>query len=141
MFIIPRKLEPGEDGGAPWAHVGRHPVEWDDDEGAWMVVVRKSDLSIAHAGEIPSMSTYHFAGAYETNDEIRVLVNELAVDASTSARFSDMYWRSGRRTGTILSEYAADARRGAVKSPVVPRARGERRLGGLREQLDGVPGD
>ena len=105
-----------------------HAFEWDDDEGAWMVVVRKSDLSIAHAGEIPSMSTYHFAGAYETNDEIRVLVNELiGRRVDLEARFSDMYSAEWAPDGyNLLSEYAVRMRDGTLvsKSPVVPRAPG-----------------
>ena len=141
VFIVPPwKLEPG--GKMAAALLGAssfgHAFEWDDGAGAWMIVVRKSDLSVAHAREIPSMSTYHFAGAYETNadgsksngapEEIRVLVNELIGRRDDlEARFADMYSAEWAPDGyNLLSEYTVRMRDGALvsKSPVVPRVPG-----------------
>jgi len=73
--------------------------------------MRKSDLSVMHAKEIPAMSTYHFAGAYEegftgagadggiTEGKVHVMVNRLIGQRKDlEANFSNMYnstWSGG----------------------------------------------
>ena len=42
-----------------------HSFDWRDDLGAYMVIIEKKSMDVVFQGTIPSMSTYHFAGAYE----------------------------------------------------------------------------
>ena len=42
-----------------------HSFDWRDDLGAYMVIIEKKFMDVVFQGTIPSMSTYHFAGAYE----------------------------------------------------------------------------
>ena len=66
VFVVPPwRLRPGFDGKLAKALAGAtsfgHAFEWDDRKGAWLVVLRKSDLSVVVARETKQASAYHFA--------------------------------------------------------------------------------
>jgi carotenoid cleavage dioxygenase-like enzyme len=74
VFVVPPwRLKPGLDGKLAKALLGAtsfgHAFEWDDTKGAWLVVLRKSDLSVVAARETKQMSAYHFCGARDAFDE------------------------------------------------------------------------
>ena len=128
VFVVPPwRLRPGFDGKLAKALAGAtsfgHAFEWDDRKGAWLVVLRKSDLSVVVARETKQASAYHFCGA---RDEARrrddggasdassdasdghaetcvALVGELAGAATTWKRAATCTPVCGRRTGTTPS--------------------------------------
>ena len=66
-FIVPPwKLRLDRMGGAlAGSESFGHSFDWRDDLGAYMVIIAKASMDVVFQGTIPSMSTYHFAGAYE----------------------------------------------------------------------------
>ena len=96
VFIVPPWKLPASamTGALSGASSFGHAFGWQEGAGAWMVVLKKSDLSVVHAKEIPAMSTYHFAGAYETagDGKLHVLVNRLiGARRDLERNFGDMY--------------------------------------------------
>ena len=139
VFIVPPwRLKPGFDMKLVKALAGAesfgHAFAWDAGKGAWLVVLRKDDLSVVVTREIKNMSTYHFAGAYDVlgdksnggNDSVRVLVNELNGERhDLEKRFGDMYLSEWAPDGyNTLCEYVVDLKTGSLvrDAPLVPRA-------------------
>lgn len=137
VFIVPPwKLTASAMAGAlSGASSFGHAFAWQEGAGAWMVVLRKSDLAVVSAKEIPAMSTYHFAGAYEEEEEegegkgkLHVLVNRLIGSRSDLERnFGDMYgsvWLAPRYN--VLCDYVVDLQSGDLESsePLVPPTTG-----------------
>lgn len=128
VFILPPwKLPTGNMAGAlSGASSFGHSYSWTDGVGAWMVVIRKSDLSVVHAREIPAMSTYHFASAYEKAGKLHVLVCRLiGTRKDLEGNFGNMYdsvWSAP--TYNTLCDYVIDLASGNLESsdPVVPPA-------------------
>lgn len=134
VFVVPPwRLKPGLDGKLAKALLGAtsfgHAFEWDDTKGAWLVVLRKSDLSVVAARETKQMSAYHFCGARDAFDEEKtktcvVLVGELRGHRDAlEARFADMYSSTWAEDGyNTLREYVIDLKTGALLSdaPFVP---------------------
>jgi all-trans-8'-apo-beta-carotenal 15,15'-oxygenase len=89
-------------------------------------------LSVVHAKEIPAMSTYHFAGAYEEagagGGKLHVLVNRLIGARSELERnFGDMYGAEWSEPGyNTLCDYVVDIASGDLESsdPLVPPTTG-----------------
>ena len=144
VFVVPPwRLRPGFDGKLAKALAGAtsfgHAFEWDDRKGAWLVVLRKSDLSVVVARETKQASAYHFCGA---RDEARrrddgVRASDASSDASDGhaetcvvlvgelrgrrddleARFADMYASVWAEDGyNTLREYVIDVNSGALLS-------------------------
>ena len=151
VFVVPPwRLKPGFDGKLVKAlavvESFGHSFSWDSGKGAWVVVLRKSDLSVVVAQETKNMSTYHFAGAYDVagddangdGNSIRVLVNELiGTRVDLEKRFGDMYnsvW--GDDGYNILCEYVVDLKSGELvkDNPVVPAAASRRASGKTRRE-------
>ena len=111
--------------------------DWQEGQGGWMVVMRKSDLSVVHAMEIPAMSTFHFAGAYEegvtgagadggaTEAKLHVLVNrQIGMRADLEQNFKDMYKSTWTESAyNLLCDYTVDLASGELEAsdPVLPR--------------------
>lgn len=148
VFVVPPwRLKPGLDGKLVKALLGAtsfgHAFEWDDRKGAWLVVLRKSDLSVVAARETKQMSTYHFCGARdefvveEKKKTCVVLVCELRGRRDAlEARFADMYSSTWAEDGyNTLCEYVIDLKTGALLSDApfvapVARASAEERVSG-----------
>ena len=139
-FIVPPwKLPMGAMAGAlSGAGSFGHAFRWAEEDAAWMVIMRKSDLSVVHATEIPRMSTYHFATAYERESDgtLHVLVNRLIGPRPELERnFSDMYAAVWSAPGyNTLCDYVVDLKSGKLLSsePVVPPTVGGARGGDAR---------
>ena len=121
VFVVPPwRLKPG--GNLAKALAGAtsfgHAFEWDDTRGAWLVVLRKSDLSVVAARETKRMSTYHFCGARDESarDACVVLVNEQrGRREALEARFADMYASRWAEDGyNTLCEYVIDLETGSL---------------------------
>ena len=168
VFVVPPwRLRPGFDGKLAKALAGAtsfgHAFEWDDRKGAWLVVLRKSDLSVVVARETKQASAYHFCGA---RDEARRRDDDGASDASSDAsdrhaetcvvlvgelrgrrddleaRFADMYASVWAEDGyNTLREYVIDVNSGALLSdapfatPVSRASDAERARGRVAGQL------
>jgi len=133
VFLVPPwRLKPGMDGKLVKALAGAvsfgHAFSWDENRGAWLVVLRKSDLSVVVARETQRMSAYHFAGARDVpgdaanggNDTVRVLVGVLRGDRpNLEKRFGDMYSSEWADDGyNALREYSVDLNTGDILSDV-----------------------
>ena len=118
VFVVPPwRLKPGPDlvKALAGATSFGHAFEWDDTRGAWLVVLRKSDLSVVCARETKRMSTYHFCGARDERTasgdaSCVVLVNEQrGRREALEARFADMYASEWAEDGyNTLCEYVID---------------------------------
>jgi len=134
FFICPWILPPGNIAGAlSGLKSFGHSFEWSDERDTWMVIMRKSDLSVVHAKYIPRFSSYHVCDSYENGDELSVLVCKLRGDrAGLEKNFANMYdakWSS--RHYNNLHEIKVDVKTGRVLSdePVIPpNADGEKDL-------------
>ena len=93
-----------------------HSFKWSDERETWMVVLRKSDLSVVHAKNVPSFSSYHTCDAYEENGKLKVLYGKLRGDRTgLEKNFGDMYaavWSS--RHYNDLHEMTIDIATGNV---------------------------
>ena len=118
VFMLPPwKLPPGNMAGAlAGTSSFGHAFEWQEGVKAWLVVLKKSDLSVVHAKDIPSMSTYHFAGAYEADGKLHVLSNRLiGARRDLERNFADMYaseW--SEQSYNLLCDYTVDLTSGAL---------------------------
>ena len=125
VFIIPPwKLPASAMAGAlSGASSFGHAFGWQEGAGAWMVIMEKKNLSVLHAKEIPAMSTYHYAGAYEDKGKLHVLVNSLiGARRELERNFGDMYAAEWSEPGyNVLCDYVVDVESGALESsdPVV----------------------
>ena len=132
FFICPWVLPPANIAGAlSGLKSFGHSFEWTNERDTWMVVMRKSNLSVVHAKYIPRFSSYHVCDSYENGDELSVLVCKLRGDrAGLERNFADMYnaeWSS--RHYNNLHELKIDVKTGDVLSdtPVIPaNANGEK---------------
>lgn len=69
-----------------------HSFRWSDERETWMVVMRKSDLSVVHAKNVPAFSSYHVCDSFEENGKLKVLYCRLRGDRTgLEENFSDMY--------------------------------------------------
>ena len=107
-----------------------HSFDWVSERQTWMVVMRKSDLQVVHAKNIPAFSSYHTCDSYEEEGKLKVLYCKLRGDrAGLEKNFGDMCTkRCGPTTTTNdLFEMTIDIATGDVsQSPAMPtNARGE----------------
>lgn len=106
-----------------------HSFDWSDERQTWMVVMRKSDLQVVHAKNIPAFSSYHTCDSYEEEGKLKVLYCKLRGDrAGLEKNFGDMYsavWTDDHYND--LFEMTIDIATGDVsQSPAMPtNARGE----------------
>lgn len=106
-----------------------HQFEWTENAPTRVVILRKSDLSVVADTTVPSMSTYHFANAYEVGTRLHVQVNKLIGSrADLEKQFTDMY-SANFQTGNYneLYEYVFDlSSSGRLEShrPLMPREGG-----------------
>lgn len=107
-----------------------HSFEWSEDRETWMVVMRKSDLSVVHAKNIPSFSSYHTCDSYEEDGKLKVLYCRLRGDRTDLERmFGNMYeakWSSKHYND--LHEMTIDIATGEVRDELAlpTNADGER---------------
>lgn len=131
VFIVPPwKLPPGSMAGAlSGTSSFGHAFQWQEGMNAWMVVMQKSDLSVVHTKEIPPMSTYHFAGAYEADGKLHILVNRLiGARKDLERNFGNMYDAVWTPLGyNLVCDYVMDLASGDLEAsdPLVPATTGE----------------
>lgn len=67
-------------------------LKWKDDRPTRVIIVRKADMSVAADLTIPSISMYHFGGAFEEGSKLHVLSLKLVGTREGLERnFGDMY--------------------------------------------------
>lgn len=107
-----------------------HSFRWSDERETWMVVVRKSDLSVVHAKNVPAFSSYHTCDSYEEIGKLKVLYCKLRGSrAELEKNFGDMYaseWTAAQYND--LHEMTIDIATGDVTDAIAmpTNANGER---------------